>query len=414
VEDKLQDEVKTTLEVLRNSGIKIWMLTGDKIETATNIALSSRLISRTQTICHIQRVPSPHTAEEELDRLAVFGSDTCLIIDGQSLQLCFDHYLTRFMETAIMLPAVVCCRCSPTQKQQITTAIKRMTGRRVCAIGDGGNDVSMIQAADVGVGIVGKEGRQASLAADFSVTQFSHLMRLLLWHGRNSYKRSAKLSQFVIHRGLIISIIQAVFSAIFFFAPIALYQGMLLIGYSTVYTMAPVFSLVLDTDVSEQLAMMYPELYRDLIKGRSLSMRTFVQWLLISWYQGAAIMMLAIWLFEDEFIHVVSITFTALIFNELLMVALEITRWHVYMIYAEIITLAIYLASMTVLKTDFGMMCFCYWIIIISNFISDMDFIMSWRFVWKTVLITLISCAPLFIIKKLKQRLAPPSYQKLQ
>ena len=124
----------------------------------------------------------------------------------------------------------------------------------------------MIQAAHVGVGIVGKEGKQASLAADFSITQFSHLTRLLLWHGRNSYTRSAKLSQFVIHRGLIISIMQAVFSAIFYFAPIALYQGLLLVGYATLFTMAPVFSLVLDKDVSEDVAMMYPELYKELTK----------------------------------------------------------------------------------------------------------------------------------------------------
>jgi magnesium-transporting ATPase (P-type) len=110
----------------------------------------------------------------------------------------------------------------------------------------------MIQAADVGsslspstmiaknfisltgVGIVGKEGKQASLAADFSVTQFSFLTKLLLWHGRNSYRRSAKLAQFVIHRGLIISIMQAVFSAIFYFAPIGLYQGWLMVGYVTI------------------------------------------------------------------------------------------------------------------------------------------------------------------------------------
>jgi phospholipid-translocating ATPase len=116
----------------------------------------------------------------------------------------------------------------------------------------------MIQAADVGVGIVGKEGKQASLAADFSVTQFSHLTRLLLWHGRNSYKRSAKLSQFIIHRGLIISVMQAVFSAMLYFAPIAIYQGMLIVGYATIYTNAPVFSLVLDQDVSEEIAVMYP------------------------------------------------------------------------------------------------------------------------------------------------------------
>lgn len=87
-----------------------------------------------------------------------------------------------------------------------------------------------------------------------------------MWHGRNSYKRSAKLSQFVIHRGLIISVMQAVFSALFYFAPIALYQGMLIVGYATLYTNAPVFSLVLDQDVSEEIAMMYPELYKDLTK----------------------------------------------------------------------------------------------------------------------------------------------------
>ena len=78
----------------------------------------------------------------------------------------------------------------------------------MCAIGDGGNDVGMIQEADVGIGIVGKEGQQASLAADFSILQFCTLTRLLLWHGRNSYQRSARLSQFIIHRGLIISFIQ--------------------------------------------------------------------------------------------------------------------------------------------------------------------------------------------------------------
>lgn len=127
----------------------------------------------------------------------------------------------------------------------------------------------------LGVGIVGKEGKQASLAADFSVTQFHHLAQLLLWHGRNSYRRSAKLAQFVIHRGLIISVMQAVFSAIFYFAPIALYQGWLMAGYATVYTMAPVFSLVLDRDVDEHLALLYPELYKELTKVKRKFLRFF-------------------------------------------------------------------------------------------------------------------------------------------
>jgi hypothetical protein len=100
------------------------------------------------------------------------------------------------------------------------------------------------------------------------------LTKLLLWHGRNSYRRSAKLAQFVIHRGLIISVMQAVFSSIFYFAPIALYQGWLMVGYATIYTMAPVFSLVLDRDLNEDLALSYPELYKELTKVRTPSAST--------------------------------------------------------------------------------------------------------------------------------------------
>ena len=168
-------------------------------------------------------VTDPTTIQEELETIRS-KTDCALVIDGESLQTCLDFCPEIFMELALCLSVVVCCRCSPTQKADVARLIKESTKSRTCAIGDGGNDVSMIQAAHVGIGIVGKEGMQASLAADFSVTQFSHIARLLLWHGRNSYKRSAKLSQFVIHRGLIISIMQAVFSSLFYFAPIALYQ----------------------------------------------------------------------------------------------------------------------------------------------------------------------------------------------
>ncbi|KAJ1554460.1 putative aminophospholipid-translocase, partial [Cladochytrium tenue] len=352
VEDKLQDDVKVSLELLRNAGIKIWMLTGDKIETAACIAVSSKLVSRNQMIHTVAKMTDPLRALDELDIIRGKG-DVALIIDGESLHVYMTHHVAAFTNVALALPVVVCCRCSPTQKAEITLLIRAFTGRRVLAIGDGGNDVSMIQAADVGVGIVGKEGRQASLAADFSVTQFCYVTRLMLWHGRNSYKRSAKLSQFVIHRGLIISVMQAVFSAIFYFAPLPLYQGLLLVGYATIYTMAPVFSLVLDKDLTEETALLYPELYKELRKGRSLSYRTFFTWLLISIYQGGAIMILSLWLFESDFVNIVSISFTALVFNELLMVALEITTWHPLMIWSEIITLAVYLSSMSLLKTDF-------------------------------------------------------------
>ncbi|CCM06450.1 uncharacterized protein FIBRA_08714 [Fibroporia radiculosa] len=395
VEDKLQDEVKSTLELLRNAGIKIWMLTGDKIETATCIAISTKLVARNQ---YIHQVAKLKTSDEVRDELEFLQNklDCCLVIDGESLQLCLNLFQNEFIEIATKLSAVVACRCSPTQKADVARLIRKHTRKRVCCIGDGGNDVSMIQAADVGVGIVGKEGKQASLAADFSVTQFSHLTKLLLWHGRNSYRRSAKLAQFVIHRGLIISVMQAVFSAIFYFAPIALYQGWLMVGYATVYTMAPVFSLVLDRDVSEDLALLYPELYKELTKGRILSFKTFFMWLMISVYQGAAIMIMSLVLFENEFLNIVSISFTALILNELIMVALEITTWHIYMVISEVVTLFFYVISIAFLPEYF-----------------DLSFVVSIRFAWKVAVIVAISAFPLYIIKLIRSRIAPAVSSKL-
>lgn len=143
----------------------------------------------------------------------------------------------------------------------------------------------MIQVADVGLGLVGKEGMQASLAADFSCTKFKQLTHLILWHGRLSYKRSAVLSQFVIHRGLIISIIQAVFSIIFYFVAIPVYNGYLMMGYTTVYTSLPVFAMVLDEDVDLKAVMNFPPLYKSLQKGRSLNFKTFLIWVWKSIYQ---------------------------------------------------------------------------------------------------------------------------------
>ncbi|KAF9073426.1 hypothetical protein BDP27DRAFT_1318887 [Rhodocollybia butyracea] len=395
VEDRLQDEVRSTLELLRNAGVKVWMLTGDKVETARCIAISTKMVGRGQYIHEVAKV---HTSDDMKSHLDFLQNklDCCLVIDGESLQLCLNLFKNEFVEIATKLSAVVACRCSPTQKADIARLIRAHTGKRVCCIGDGGNDVSMIQAADVGVGIVGKEGKQASLAADFSVTQFSFLSTLLLWHGRLSYRRSATLAQFVIHRGLIISIMQAVFSAIFYFAPIALYQGWLMAGYATVYTMLPVFSLVLDRDVSRETALVYPELYKELVKGRVLGYKSFFEWVMISVYQGAAIMIMSLVLFETEFLHIVSISFTALVLNELIMVALEITTWHTYMIVSEVVTLFFYVISIAFLPEYF-----------------DLSFVVTPGFAWKVAVIVAISAMPLWIVKVVKSRIAPAASSKL-
>ncbi|MCJ1299722.1 putative aminophospholipid-translocase [Hypocenomyce scalaris] len=397
VEDKLQKDVKPSLELLRNAGIKIWMLTGDKVETARCVAVSAKLVSRTH---YIHTITNLTIKSHALDHLTFLRSkpDACLLIDGSSLTTLLKHHRTAFISIAVLLPAVIACRCSPTQKADIASLIRAHTHKRVCCIGDGGNDVSMIQAADIGVGIVGKEGRQASLAADFSITSFHHLTKLLVWHGRNSYKRSAKLAQFVIHRGLIISVCQTVYSIATSFEPHALYRDWLLVGYATVYTMAPVFSLVLDKDVDEGLANLYPELYKELTSGASLSYRTFFVWLAISIYQGLIIQGLSQLLVgRVDSPRMVSVSYTVLVINELIMVAAEVVTWHWVMVVSIAGTMAVYVASVPFLGDYF-----------------DLAYVWTWGFAWRVAAISAVSLGPPYAGKILRRTLRPPSYRKVR
>lgn len=401
VEDRLQKDMKPSLELLRNAGIKIWMLTGDKVETARCVAVSAKLVSRGQYIHTVTKISERDIAMEHIEFITQ-KPDVCLLIDGESLSMLMAHFRQQFIDAAVKLPAVIACRCTPQQKADVAVLIKTATKKRICCIGDGGNDVSMIQAADVGVGIVGKEGKQASLAADFSITQFCHLTKLLVWHGRNSYKRSAKLAQFVIHRGLIISVCQAVYSISSSFQPLVLFQGWLMVGYATCYTMAPVFSLVLDKDVDEKLAYLYPELYRELTAGTSLSYKTFFVWVLISIYQGAIIQGLS-QLLEGigagtyiPNLQMVFVSFSALILNELIMVALEIITWNRIMVLCEIVTLIVYVGSVP--------------------FLDDVEvgYATQLSFYTHTALVTASALIPPWVAKTLRRKLRPPNYAKVR
>ncbi|KIV85189.1 hypothetical protein PV11_00916 [Exophiala sideris] len=397
VEDRLQKDVKPSLELLRNAGVKIWMLTGDKIETARCVAVSARLVARGQ---HIQTIAKLKTKTQGKDVLDTLRSQTesCLLIDGESLGLMLSYFRPEFISIAVQLPAVIACRCSPTQKAEVAHLIRQYTKKRVCCIGDGGNDVSMIQAADVGIGIVGKEGRQASLAADFSITQFCHLTKLLVWHGRNSYKRSAKLAQFIIHRGLIISVCQTMYNIAGHFDPKGLFKDWLMVGYATVYTMAPVFSLVLDRDVDEQVANLYPELYKELKSGKSLSYQTFFTWVLVSVYQGVIIQGLSQLLVGAiDGPRMLSVSFTVLILNELIMVAVAVTTWHPIMIVCILGTAVLYAASVPFLGGYF-----------------DLAYVASVSWAWRVLAVAAISLVPVWGGKVIRRMWKPPNYRKVQ
>ena len=310
VEDLLQDEVANTIDNLRNAGMKVWMLTGDKVETATCISISAGIKSKNQSIFTIRNDEFSHESKEddirelrkklEDYRKKISIDPHIFIIDGDSLDLALNYCEEDFFTTTMNAPSVVCCRCSPTQKRKIVKTIKNYTTARTAAVGDGGNDVAMIQEADVGIGIVGKEGLQASLAADYSIKEFKSLSVLLLWWGRISYKNTSTMANFIIHRGLIISLNQFIFSYIFYYNPVPMYSGFLSFGYSTIFTSLPSISVLLDQDIAKINVLKFPSLYKVLLKGRELNLKSFLFWLFKSIFQAAVIMFGSFLIFKDN------------------------------------------------------------------------------------------------------------------
>ncbi|EJW01195.1 HAD ATPase, P-type, family IC [Edhazardia aedis USNM 41457] len=275
-----------------------------------------------------------------------------LVIDGTSLEFLMKNYKNEFIAHASQLESVVCCRCSPTQKASIALAIRELTKKRVAAIGDGGNDVSMITSADVGIGIIGKEGKQASLAADFSINRFCEINTLFLWHGRNFYKATARLTHLIVHRGTIVSVMQAIFCSLFAFSPISLFQGAIIVGYVTIYTFLPVFCSILTKDTTKEIALKYPELYKEMNLKKELSLKSFATWNIISFYQGALIMLLAFCFFENELFGIITITFSSLIINELLMVMFTVKNIDSKMAICLFMSLFFYLMSFAIPKVE--------------------------------------------------------------
>jgi len=192
------------------------MITGDKLETAKCISIATGLKRQSESFFELKNFNDEIEFKISLDEYERNPKDV-LVVEGDILDKILSptknstNLKDMFLRVASLAPSVICCRCSPNQKEEITKGLRILLGKGVAAIGDGGNDVGMIQQANVGIGIEGKEGKQAALSSDFSILVFKNLMKLLLWHGRLSYIRTALLTNFVIHRGLIISVIQLLF-----------------------------------------------------------------------------------------------------------------------------------------------------------------------------------------------------------
>ena len=408
VEDLLQDEVATTIDNLRNAGMKLWMLTGDKVETATCISISAGLKAKNHKIYTItfDDIKDSYDKNKEINnfkkKLQEYNKKIevdphLFIIDGDTLDLALKECESDFYKSAMKAPSVVCCRCSPTQKRIICKNIKKYTDCRTAAVGDGGNDVAMIQEADVGIGIVGKEGLQASLASDFSIQEFKSLSILLLWWGRIAYKNTSTMANFIMHRGLIIAFCQFFFSLMFYYNAVALYNGFLTLGFSTFFTCLPIISILLDRDVDKKNVLKFPTLYQILLKGREQNFKNFLWWLFKAIIQASTIMFGSLFFFKEKlFLKIVTVSFTALVYLEILNVYLEINKLHWFMIFALLSTCAMYTLTLMFL----------------SEYL-DIYFVIQREIFWKILVIAVMAWMPFFITNKVKKCLFPEVNEKI-
>ncbi|KUF96537.1 Proteasome subunit alpha type [Phytophthora nicotianae] len=311
IEDRLQAEVPDTIYKLRQASIKIWMLTGDKEETAINIGFACRLLASDIERVVISADTHPDLASivdeleayaREVDNEDTSASTACgalaastpletrsssivhqrkrltrieslaemhqqelaLVIDGETLELALEECPELLLKVAEKCVAVIACRVSPAQKAQLVRLVRDNNPEmRTLAIGDGANDVSMIQAAHVGVGISGQEGMQAANSSDYAIAQFRFLSRLLLVHGRWNYVRMGKLILYIFYKNVILNLTQFWYMIYTGYSGQKFFLEWGLQGYNLLFTALPIVLVsTFEQDVPACLAHSYPLLYR--------------------------------------------------------------------------------------------------------------------------------------------------------
>lgn len=297
IEDKLQEGVPDTIATLQSAGIKIWVLTGDRQETAINIGMSCKLISEDMSLLIINEESAEATRDNIQKKLNVIASQgaggaesevLALVIDGKSLTYALERELEKqFLDLAVKCKAVICCRVSPLQKALVVKLVKRHLKAILLAIGDGANDVSMIQAAHVGVGISGVEGLQAARSADISIGQFRYLRKLLLVHGAWSYQRVSKVILYSFYKNIALFMTQFWYSFQNAFSGQIIYESWTLTFYNVLFTAMPPFVFgIFDQFVSARLLDRYPQLYRLSQSGAFFKMHSFWSWVANGFYHS--------------------------------------------------------------------------------------------------------------------------------
>ncbi|KAH0594627.1 hypothetical protein MHUMG1_07461 [Metarhizium humberi] len=288
IEDKLQDGVPETIDKLRRANIKVWMLTGDKRETAVNIGHSARVCKpfseiyildgskgnlqdvMTSTLNDVCRGMVPHSV---------------VVVDGQTLATidASDDLAVLFYDLVLRVDSVICCRASPSQKAQLVTSIRRFVpSSMTLAIGDGANDIGMIQSSHVGIGISGREGLQASRISDYSIAQFRFLQQLLFVHGRWNYLRTGKYVLATFWKEILFFLVQAHFQRFNGYSGTSLFESWSLTVFNSLFTSLPVILLgIFEKDLSAETLLAVPELYTFGQQNRGFNIRQYFGWMLM-------------------------------------------------------------------------------------------------------------------------------------
>lgn len=262
------------------------MLTGDKRETAINIAHSARICKKYSEVIILD-----HTSGELEQRMATALLDirngviahSVVVVDGQTLsEVDADRTLKiLFFDLAVVADSVICCRASPSQKASLVRRIRLKVSKSITlAIGDGANDIAMIQEAHVGVGISGKEGLQAARIADYSIAQFRFLQRLLLVHGRWNYLRTGKYILATFWKEIMFYLIQATYQKWTGYTGTSLFESTSLTVFNTLFTSLPVIIPgILEQDLAASTLLAVPELYNMGQRNEGFNITKYIGWM---------------------------------------------------------------------------------------------------------------------------------------
>lgn len=301
IEDKLQEGVQDTIVQVRKAGIKLWVLTGDKLETAQNIGFSTKVLSEDMDI-NILDVQDRGTLEDNLYNLnarvkkaLAHGIVPALLVTGLALEeITAAELKDEFLAMATRCSVVIACRVSPSQKAEMVQLVRDGIEPTpvTLAIGDGANDVPMIQEAQVGVGISGREGRQAVNSADFAIAQFRYLSRLLLVHGRWNYSRTCKFTLYSFWKNATLVLLMFFYVNLSGYAGTSFFDDNVRACYNVVLATPIVATGIFDKDVSDEAALHNPTLYENGRRGLEMNAQRMLETLASSILQSSVLALL--------------------------------------------------------------------------------------------------------------------------